>query len=144
MAIKQLSVYLENRPGTLAETIRSISDAGISIRALSLADTAEFGILRLITDDIVKTEQLLATKTIVKLADVIAVKMEDQPGGLRNILDVLEEANVNIEYLYAFAAPYQSAYAIFRVDDFRIAEDCLNKNGITTLQDGDLQTLLEM
>ena len=142
MAIKQLSVYLENRPGTLAETIRNISDAGISIRALSLADTAEFGILRLITDDTSKTEQLLAAKTNVKQTDVLAVKMEDQPGGLRSILDILEKANVNIEYMYAFAAPYQNAYAVFRVDDCSSAEEHLLNNGIESLKEGDIQAIL--
>lgn len=144
MAIKQISVYLDNKPGTLAKIIRNISDAGINIRALSLADTVEFGILRLITEDVEKAEQLLSAKTIVKLSEVIAVKMDDQSGGLGAILDVLEEARINIEYMYAFAAPNQSAYAVFRVDDSQSAENYLNAKGIVTLQNDGLQTLLEV
>ncbi len=143
MAVKQLSVYLENRPGTLAEIIRKISDAGINIRALSLADTAEFGILRLITEDVKKAEQLLSAETIVRLTEVIAVKMDDQSGGLQKILDILEESKINIEYMYAFAAPNQNAYAVFRVDDFRSAESHLNSKQIETLQNEDIQELLE-
>ena len=143
MAIKQLSVYLENRPGTLAEMIRHISDYGINIRALSLADTAEFGILRLITADVTRAEQLLSSETIVKLTDVVVAKMDDKAGGLRVILDVLEAAGVNIEYMYAFTAPGKSAYAVFRVDNAALAEDSLRANGIEPLQEGDLQALLE-
>ena len=142
MAIKQLSVYLENRPGTLAETIRHISDAGINIRALSLADTAEFGILRLIPEDLGKAEQLLSSETIVKLTDVVVAKMDDRTGGLRVILDVFEAAGVNIEYMYAFTAPRQSAYAVFRVDDCALAEEHLKQSGIEPLQEGDLQAIL--
>ena len=144
MAIKQISVYLENKPGTLAKIIRNISDAGINIRALSLADTAEFGILRLITEDVERAVELLSEKTIVRLSEVLAVKMDDQSGGLGAILDVLEETRINIEYMYAFAAPDQSAYAVFRVDDAQSAEDYLNIKGIVTLQNGDLQNLLEV
>ena len=142
MAIKQLSVYLENRPGTLAETIRHISDAGINIRALSLADTAEFGILRLIPEDLGKAEQLLSSETIVTLTDVVVAKMDDKTGGLRVILDVFEAAGVNIEYMYACTAPHQSAYAVFRVNDCELAEKHLKQSGIEPLQEGDLQALL--
>lgn len=143
MAVKQLSVYLENRPGKLAETIRHISDAGINIRALSLADTAEFGILRLITEDVTRAELLLSSNTIVKLTDVVVAKMDDKTGGLRVILDVLEAAGVNIEYMYAFTARQKSAYAVFRVDNCALAEENLQANGIAPLQEGDLQALLE-
>ena len=142
MAIKQLSVYLENKPGKLAETIRDISDSGINIRALSLADTADFGILRLITEDVEKAEKMLSEKTIVKMTDVIAAKMDDQSGSLRVILDVLEKASINIEYMYAFTAPHQSAYAVFRVDDYLHAEEQLNQNGITTLRYEELHAML--
>ena len=78
MSIKQLSIYLENKPGKLAEALRFIKEAGINIRALSLADTSEFGILRLITSDLEKAEELLSQKTMVKSTDVIAVKVDDR------------------------------------------------------------------
>ena len=87
---------------------------------------------------------LLSAKTIVKLSEVIAVKMDDRSGGLQAILDVLEEARINIEYMYAFAAPNQNAYAVFRVDDSRSAEDYLNAKQIVTLQNDDIQNLLEV
>ncbi len=143
MAIKQLSIYLENKPGHLAAVIRKISKAGINIRALSLADTAEFGILRLITDDVEQAEQLLVEDTIVRLSDVIAVKMDDRSGGLQKILDILEEAKINIEYMYAFTAPNQNACAVFRVDNTQSAEDYLNVKQIETIQNKDLQDLFK-
>ncbi len=144
MAIKQLSVYLENRPGTLAETIRIISDAGINIRALSLADTTEFGILRLITEDVEKTAELISPNTIVKTTDVVAAKMDDRAGGLRSILDILDRAGVNIEYMYAFTAPGDSAYAVFRVDNCARAEEYLAASGVVTLKGNDLHEMLDV
>ena len=142
MSIKQLSIYLENKPGKLAEALRFIKEAGINIRALSLADTSEFGILRLITSDLEKAEELLSQKTVVKSTDVIAVKVDDRSGGLLEILEVLNQANVNIDYMYAFTARLRSAYAVLRVDDCALAEQYLHENGIATLKGKDLMNLL--
>ena len=135
MAIRQLSVYLENKPGTLADAIRRLSDAGVNLKALNLADTAEFGILRLITDDIEKAVQVLSQNTIVRVSDVIAVKMDDRSGGLQKILEAFEETKVNIEYMYAFSGPDQSAYGIFRVNDTACAESCLKAKRIDVIGD---------
>ena len=143
MSIKQLSIYLENKPGKLAEALRFIKEGGINIRALSLADTSEFGILRLITSDLEKAEELLSQKTIVKSTDVIAVKVDDRSGGLSEILDVLDKAEVNIDYMYAFTARLNSAYAVLRVSDWELAENVLHESGIATLKGKDLMNLLE-
>lgn len=142
MSIKQLSIYLENKPGKLAEALRFIKEAGINIRALSLADTSEFGILRLITSDLEKAEELLSQKTVVKSTDVIAVKVDDRSGGLLEILEVLDQAEVNIDYMYAFTAKLKSAYAVLRVDDCALAEQYLHDSGIATLKGKDLMNLL--
>ena len=143
MSIKQLSIYLENKPGKLAEALRFIKEAGINIRALSLADTSEFGILRLITSDLEKAEELLSQQALVKSTDVIAVEVDDRSGGLLEILEVLNQANVNIDYMYAFTARVKSAYAVLRVDDCALAEQYLHDSGIATLKGKDLMNLLD-
>ncbi len=143
MSIKQLSIYLENKPGKLAEALRFIKEAGINIRALSLADTSEFGILRLITSDLERAEELLSQQALVKSTDVIAVEVDDRSGGLLEILEVLNQANVNIDYMYAFTARVKSAYAVLRVDDCALAEQYLHDSGITTLKGKDLMNHLE-
>ena len=143
MAITQLSVFLENKPGQLARAIKIISNGGVNIRALSLADTRDFGILRLIVSDNKKAKELLAEKSIVTETPVIAVKMEDEAGALNRILQSLQEEQINVEYLYAFtgAAAY-SAYVVLRVDDAAHAELVLKNAGVSTLTDAELMQLL--
>ncbi len=143
MAITQLSVFLENKPGQLAAAVKLISEGGVNIRALSLADTRDFGILRLIVSDNKKAKELLAEKSIVTETPVIAVKMEDEAGALNRILQSLQEEQINVEYLYAFtgAAAY-SAYTVLRVDDAAHAELVLKNNGVSTLSDAELMELL--
>ena len=143
MAITQLSVFLENKPGQLAAAVKLISEGGVNIRALSLADTRDFGILRLIVSDHKKAKELLAEKSIVTETPVIAVKMEDEAGALNRILQSLQEERINVEYLYAFtgAAAY-SAYTVLRVDDAAHAELVLKNNGVSTLSDAELMELL--
>ena len=143
MAITQLSVFLENKPGQLAAAVKLISEGGVNIRALSLADTRDFGILRLIVSDNKKAKELLAEKSIVTETPVIAVKMEDEAGALNRILQSLQEERINLEYLYAFtgAAAY-SAYTVLRVDDAAHAELVLKNNGVSTLSDAELMELL--
>jgi hypothetical protein len=103
MKIKQLSVFLENKPGTLSAACRVLADAKINIQTFSLADTREFGILRLIVPDAEKAKRALEKAGFaVKLTEVLALEVEDKPGGLAKILDALEHANVNLEYTYAF------------------------------------------
>lgn len=104
MKVEQISVFLENRAGRLAEITRALSEADINIKALSLADTSDFGILRLILDNCEKAYQVLRDKGFtVGRNTVVAVKMPDSPGGLDSILQILREAGVNVEYMYAFA-----------------------------------------
>ncbi len=143
MAITQLSVFLENKPGQLAAAVKLISEGGVNIRALSLADTRDFGILRLIVSDNKKAKELLAEKSIVTETPVIAVKMEDEAGALNRILQSLQEEQINVEYLYAFtgAAAY-SAYTVLRVDDAAHAELVLKNAGVSTLTDAELMQLL--
>ena len=143
MAITQLSVFLENKPGQLAAAVKLISEGGVNIRALSLADTRDFGILRLIVSDNEKAKALLMEKSIVTETPVIAVKMEDEAGALNKILQALQEERINVEYLYAFtgAAAY-SAYTILRVDDAAPAELVLKNAGVATLTDAELMQLL--
>ena len=143
MAITQLSAFLENTPGTLHQVVDAITDAGVNIRALSVAETRDFGILRVIVSDIEKTKEALNDRTAIIETPVIAVKMSDQAGSLKNILDVLKSADVNIEYVYAFpAAIHGSAYVAFRVDDVEGAESILEQKGVKTLKDEDMKDFL--
>ncbi|MCQ2422148.1 MAG: ACT domain-containing protein [Lachnospiraceae bacterium] len=143
MALTQLSVFVENKTGNLAEIVKIIADAGINLRALSLAETSEFGILRLITSDSDKAEKVLKERVIVKKTDVIAAKLDDQTGGLYTVLNILDKAAIGIEYIYAFTAPHQGAYTVLRVDNCAAAEMLLNQNGIETLKDSDISAVLD-
>lgn len=143
MAITQLSAFLENTPGTLYQAVGSITEAGVNIRALSVADTKDFGILRIIVSDIEKTKAALDDNTVTSETPVIAVQMSDQAGALKHILDVLMNDDINIEYVYAFTGAMQgSAYVVLRVDDIEEAEAVLTKNGIKTLSDEDMHGFL--
>ena len=139
MAIRQLSVFIENRKGQMADVVKSIADAKINIRAMSVADSKEFGILRLIVSDVEKAAKLLAEDTIVKTTDVIAVKMEDSEGALYQVLKVLEGAGINVEYSYAFTAPKDAgAYVVFRVSDVAAAEKEMSAKGFTLITEKDI------
>ncbi|MDO5475919.1 MAG: ACT domain-containing protein [Eubacteriales bacterium] len=143
MAITQLSAFLENTPGTLYKAVCAISDAGVNLRALSVADTSDFGILRVIVSDIDKTIEALSDDTIVTRTQVIAVRMSDKAGALKEILNVLQDAGINIEYVYAFTAnAANSAYVVLRVNDIEEAEEILLRNGRQILSDSDLNTIL--
>lgn len=103
MKVKQLSIFLENRKGRMRKALDVLEEGGVNIRALSIADTSDFGILRLIVPEPDKTKKLLEDNNfIVKIGEVIAVRMQDQPGGLGKILGILDDSNINLEYLYAF------------------------------------------
>ncbi|MBQ9028115.1 MAG: ACT domain-containing protein [Lachnospiraceae bacterium] len=143
MAITQLSAFLENTPGTLYQAVSAISDAGVNIRALSVADTRDFGILRLIVSDVEKTREALSDDTVITQTKVIAAKMNDEAGSLKKILKIIRDTGVNIEYVYAFTSPVAgSAYVVLRVDDEAGAEAVLAQNGIRTLSDEDMNGLL--
>lgn len=119
MKVKQISVFLENKSGRLAQVTRALGDNQINIRALSIADTTDFGILRLIVDKPEEANSILwAEGFMVSETAVIAVEVPDRPGGLADILATLGQAGINIEYLYAFIGQSSDkAQVIFRVDD---------------------------
>ena len=142
MAIKQLSAFVENKPGTLLAMLKALADAGINIRAMSIADTRDFGILRLIVSDVEKAANVLEHNSIVTTTDVLAVEMRDEAGALSNILSALGEANINIEYLYAFTARTErGAYVVFRVDDNEAAERVLQTHRIATLSEAEIAAI---
>ena len=140
MAITQLSVFLMNQPGALVDAIKSISDAGINIRAMSIAEANDFGILRIIVSDSDAVGKLLGEHYLFSKTEVVAAQMSDRSGALYPILVVLNEANINIEYMYAFTGSGpEEAYVVFRVNDVKTAEEVLNANGIKTLSDNNLK-----
>jgi len=140
MTIEQLSVFVENKPGKLVETLETIAAAGLDMRALSLADTADFGILRIIVDDPrLALEVLGSAGYLVKSSQVIPVAVGDRPGGLSAALRVLADAGVNVEYTYAFVAhSHDKAFVILRVDDNEAAEKVLTQDGISMLTAGEV------
>lgn len=135
MKVQQISVFLENKSGRLAEVTRILGLAGVNIRALSIADTSDFGILRLIVNDIDKAAAVLKDNDFtVSKTDVVAVEVPDTPGGLANILDQLEKNAVNVEYMYAFVErSSDNAVIIFRFDENDKAIKILSAAGITIL-----------
>ncbi|MBN1866042.1 ACT domain-containing protein [Candidatus Sumerlaeota bacterium] len=132
MKLKQLSVFLENRAGRLAEVTRVLGDAGVNIRALSLADTSDFGILRLLVD---KNETAVKALTddglTVRATDVLAIEVADRPGGLATVLALLHGRGLNVEYMYAFLERVKdNAIIVFRFDDMEKALDILQEANI--------------
>ena len=140
MAITQLSVFLMNQPGALVDAVSAISGAGANIRAMSIAEANDFGILRIIVSDSDKICKLLGDKYLISKTEVVAARMDDRSGALYPILVALSEANINIEYMYAFtASAADEAYVVFRVNDVKTAEEVLNANGVSTLSDESLK-----
>lgn len=135
MIVKQISVFIENDTGRLAEITQVLGKNGISIKALSLADTTKFGILRLIVDQPDKAETALKEVGMtVAITEVIAVPILDEPGGLARVLTTLENANISVEYVYAFVGSHAgNAYVILRVEDNEKAASILKENGINPL-----------
>ncbi|THB64186.1 MAG: ACT domain-containing protein [Desulfovibrio sp.] len=132
MKVDQISIFLENKAGRLAEVTQVIADAGINIRALSLADTSDFGILRLIVTDFEKAKAALKDKGFtVGRTTVVAVKVEDTPGGLSSILSILSKSGINVEYMYAFVQQSgKDAILIFRFDRTDQGIEVLKANNI--------------
>ncbi|MDD8042607.1 MAG: amino acid-binding protein [Verrucomicrobiota bacterium] len=119
MKIHQLSVFLENKPGQLVGPCRKLAEAGISITTLSLADTEQFGILRLIVKDWEKAKQVLKDAGfVVNVTEMVAIEVPDRPGGLAEVLDIAEQGGINIEYMYAFTDKLgDKGVLVFRFDD---------------------------
>jgi len=143
VSIKQISVFLENKAGRLAEVTKILGENSININALSIADTAEFGILRLIASDPEKVHDVLSKAGFsVSSTDVIAIAVDDKPGGLSIALKYLEEEKVDIEYLYAFVGKTSGqALVILRVEDWEKATEILKKGGIEVLSEKEAHEL---
>jgi hypothetical protein len=135
MKVEQISIFLENKPGGLEEVTRILKDAQINIRTLSLADTTDFGILRLIVNNVEMANRVLKEHGFrFSKTTVVAVEVPDRPGGLHSILEVLSKNGINVEYLYAFVERSgENAVIIFRFDAPDKAIEVLQKNGLTVL-----------
>jgi hypothetical protein len=143
MKVEQISIFLENRAGRLEEVARILAEAGISIRALSLADTSDFGILRLIVSDHEAAKKALKEHGFtVGRTSVVAVEVADKPGGLHAILHILSQGGVNVEYMYAFVQQTcQSAVIIFRFDKTDQAIELLTKHNLKIIPGDTLYNL---
>ena len=137
MQIRQISIFLQNKPGQLSQICRDRADADINLATLSLADTSDFGIVRLIVDDHEKAKTTLAAKGhVVNVREVVAVCVPDRPGGMAEVMTALDAAGANIEYSYAFAFHKgEKAVLVFRFDDNVKAEKALAAAGFLTLSE---------
>ena len=143
MQAEQISIFLENKAGRLSEVTGILARAKVNIRALALADTSDFGVLRLIVDNNAVAEQALKESGFtVRKTKVVAVEVDDRPGGLFNILEVLKTAKINVEYMYAFIRQSgDKAIMVFRFDQPDDAIQVLTKNGIKVINGNDLYKL---
>jgi hypothetical protein len=140
MKVKQLSVFLENQPGSLSRPVKLLAKAKVNILTLSLADTQQFGILRLIVQDWEKAMKLLAKNGfVVKVTDMVAIEVSDAPGGLSDILAALEKTHVNLEYMYGFTVRKErKGLLVFRFDDPDRAIEALQKKKINPVRSVEL------
>jgi hypothetical protein len=143
MKVEQISIFIENKSGRLAEVTRILGDAGVNIRALSLADTSDFGILRLIVNDRETAKNVLKERGFtVNKTEVVAVEVPDQPGGLSRILQVLDGESINVEYMYAFVERCGgNAVIIFRFDEVDRAIRALLAKGFNVLDGEQLYSM---
>ena len=140
MSLKQLTVFVPNRQGSLVAITKSLAEHNVNLRALSIADTEEFCILRLIVNDTETAHRILTEEGyLLKLTDVVGVKIGDAPGKLSDALEVLDEKNINMEYLYAFMSRTEKhAYVVLRVADNAAAETALEEAGFHMITDADV------
>ena len=143
MAIKQLSIFVENKQGALVSITETLAQNNVNIRALSIADTEEFGILRLIVnEEDVALKTLTDAGFLIRTTDVVGVKIGDAPGKLSKALDVLDKAGINVEYLYAFMTRTEKhAYVVLRVADNALAEKALEDAGFHLIEAKDIAKL---
>lgn len=143
MLIKQISVFLENKAGRLFSIAEVLGKEGINIRALSMAETADFGIIRLIVDNPEKAAEILKIKGFtVKITSVVAIEVDDRPGGLSDVLKGMEEAGVNVEYMYAFVEKSKNnAIVIFRFENIEKAVELLMAKGMKMLKEKEVLSL---
>ena len=140
MSLKQLTIFVENKQGALVSITETLAAHDVNIRALSIADTQEFGILRLIVNDNEKALKTLSDEGyLIKTTEVVGVKIGDQPGKLSKALDVLDKNHINMEYLYAFMSRTEKhAYVVLRVEDNEMAESALETAGFHIITDADV------
>jgi len=140
MSVRQISVFVENQTGKLVDVVETLGDAGIDIRALSIADTADFGILRIIVKDPDKVAELLIEKGyVIRVTDVLAVSLADTPGSLARVLRALSDEHIGLEYTYAFVSYIKDrAYVVLRVEDNIRATEALAKRGAVFAEESDL------
>ena len=143
MTVKQISIFLENKPGKLAEVTDVLAENRINLRALSLAEASDFGIVRIIVDDVYNASTVLKDADyVISINKVLAVTVPDSPGGLAKVIHVLGSNVVNVEYLYGFTAQKKGmANMIFRVEDNQKAIDALMKEGIRPVCQEELENL---
>lgn len=143
MSLKQLNIFVENKKGALVEITETLAAHNVNIRALSIADTEEFGILRLIVNDNETASNILSDKDyLIKITEVVGVKIGDAPGKLSTALEVLDKEDINVEYLYAFMARTEKhAYVVLRVADNAQAETALENAGYHMITDADINKL---
>ena len=143
MAIKQLTVFVQNQKGTVVSVTDILSKNNVNLRALSIAETQDFGILRLIVNDEATAEKVLFENGyLIKVIDVVGVKIGDAPGKLTEALSVLDKADINVEYMYAFMARTEKhAYVVLRVEDNAVAEAALTKAGFKMITNEDINKL---
>lgn len=143
MAISQVSVFVENKPGKLLEITNALSEASIDIRAMSIADTQDFGILRMIVSDAQGAKNALQNKNcVVSITKVIAVAINDKPGSLAKVVKLLTDNKINIEYMYAFiTVAKENAYVVIRVEDNEKAIKLLLDNGVELVSEDDIKKL---
>ena len=143
MKVSQLSVFIENKSGRLADVAHALADAAINIRALSIADTIDYGLLRLIVNEPVAAKNALSSAGFtVTLTEVVAIEVPDRPGGLAGIIDILAEAGINIEYMYAFVGTSgENAIVIFRIERLDEAILILQQKGVRIMTGDELHSL---
>ncbi|MBR1702054.1 MAG: ACT domain-containing protein [Lachnospiraceae bacterium] len=144
MSVKQISIFLENKPGKMCEMTEVLAANKINMRALSLAETEGFGIVRIIVDDVYEATTVLKDAGYInKLTSVVIVELPDVPGGLNQILKVFAQAQINLDYMYALSSETskKNAYMVFRVDDHRAAETALAKAGIRVVTQEEIASL---
>ena len=144
MSVKQISVFMENKPGALLSMTTVLAENRIDMRAFTLAETSDFGIVRIIVDDVYKTSTVLKDMGFVfSISNVLGVVIPDVPGGLNQVLQILTEENVNVEYMYAFQGDknISGAYMIFKVADIKKATSVLTGRGIRLVDQDALDVL---
>jgi hypothetical protein len=141
--IKQISLFVENKPGRMAKVSKTLSDANVNIRALTIAEAGDFGVIRMVVDDPEKGYKVLKDNGFtVSTTEVLAVEMKDTPGGLYTIVNTLGESSVNVDYAYAFVtAKAQKAMLILRVDDIAKAREALGAKGIKIATREEIQAI---